>query len=202
MGKWQQSYKIPGKLLYAPIYGQGRKCTDIWSGKGMTQSFLGITAHFFTKSDHRWCVATLAVRALPSPHTAHCIEELVRNVLQEWDIPIGKISGILTDNGSNMIAAFKEWMHSRDGGSEEEEQDSSQSPAASPSGETLDDADSEEDPDTFDQTSTSSDATKEMEDFDQQELEHDIAFSDQKRLGCFSHTLQLVVHKFDTMQSS
>ena len=177
-------------------------CTDIWSRKGMTQSFLGITAHFFTKSDHRRCVATLAVRVLPSPHTADRIEELVRNVLQEWDIPIGKISAILTDNGSNMIAAFKEWVHSRGGGSEEEEEDSSQSPDASPSGETSDDADSEEDPDTFDQTSTSSDATKEMEDFDQQELEHDIAFSDQKRLGCFSHTLQLVVHKFDTMQSS
>ena len=180
-------------------------CTDIRSRKGMTQSFLGITAHFFTMSDHRQRVATLAVRVLPYPHTADCIEELVRNVLQEWEISVEKISAILTDSGSNMIAAFKEWVQTREGEVEEEEHNSSQSPPASPRG-SLDDGESDQDPDTgmdFDQIFTSSsDATKEMEDFDHQELEHDIAFSDQKRLGCFSHTLQLVVYKFDTMQSS
>ncbi len=62
-------------------------CTDIWTRKGMTQSFLGITAHFFTKSDHRRRVATLAVKLLPSPHTAEFIEEAVTSVLCEWDIP-------------------------------------------------------------------------------------------------------------------
>lgn len=28
-------------------------CCDIWSKKGLTSSYLGITAHFFSRSDHR-----------------------------------------------------------------------------------------------------------------------------------------------------
>lgn len=67
----------------------------------------------------------------------------------------------------------------------------------------MDEDDNEQEPAMdLNQVSTCSEATKEIEEFDQQELEHDIAFSDRKRLGCFSHTLQPVVHKFDTMQSS
>ena len=42
---------------------------------------------------------------------------------------------------------------------------------------------------------------KEIEDFERQEIEHEIAFSLHKRLSCFSHTLQLVVSKFDTLAS-
>ena len=35
---------------------QARKvaiCVDIWSKKGLTASFLGVTAHFFTPQDHK-----------------------------------------------------------------------------------------------------------------------------------------------------
>ena len=121
-------------------------CTDIWSRKGMTQSFLGITAHFFTMSDHRRLVVTLAVRVLPSLHTANRIEELVREVLQNWDIPPQKISAVLTDNGSNMIAAFKEWVQTRESEVEEEEGNSSWSPDASPERSLDEDDDNEQDP--------------------------------------------------------
>lgn len=82
-------------------------CTDIWSRKGITQSF---PRCYCTKSDHKRCQATLAVRLLPSPHTAKAIEEAVLSVLQEWEIIEPRVSAILTDNGSNMIAAFKEWV--------------------------------------------------------------------------------------------
>ena len=37
-------------------------------------------------------------------------------------------------------------------------------------------------------------------DFEQHELDHDVAFALQKRVSCFAHTLQLVVHKFDTLR--
>ena len=169
----------------------------------MTQSFLGITAHFFTMSNHRRQVATSAVRVLPSPHTANRIEELVCEVLQNWDIPLQKISAVLTDNGSNMIATFKEWVQTRESEVEEEEGNSSWSPDASPERSLDEDDDNEQEPAMdLDQVSTCSEAAKEIDEFDQQKLEHNIAFSDQKRLSCFSHTLQLDVHKFDTMQSS
>ena len=32
------------------------------------------------------------------------------------------------------------------------------------------------------------------------EVDHDVAFTLQKRIGCFSHTLQLVVRKFNTLK--
>ena len=83
-------------------------CVDIWSRKGLTASYLGITAHFFTRSDHKRHTATIAVRKLPSPHTAERVEEIVDNVLTEWQIPRTKISAMLTDNRSNMIAAFRD----------------------------------------------------------------------------------------------
>ena len=43
-------------------------CVNIWSRKGLTASYLGITAHFYTRSDHKRLTATIAVRRLP--HTA------------------------------------------------------------------------------------------------------------------------------------
>ena len=50
---------------------------------------------------------TLACRTFPTPHTAKNVYQLVTDILQEWEIPNGKISAIVTDNGSNMVAAFK-----------------------------------------------------------------------------------------------
>jgi len=49
----------------------------------MTEAFLGITAYFFTRMDHKRRVATLAVRKIQSPHTADQIEEVVQQVLEE-----------------------------------------------------------------------------------------------------------------------
>ena len=37
-------------------------CADIWTKKEMTASFMGITAHFFSKKDHRRHSVTLAVK--------------------------------------------------------------------------------------------------------------------------------------------
>ena len=39
-------------------------------------------------------------------HTAENIRAIVDQVLLEWEIPSHKISAILTDNGSNIVAAF------------------------------------------------------------------------------------------------
>ena len=53
---------------------------------------------------------TIAARRLPSPHMAEREEKIVDEVLTEWEIPRTKISAILTDNVSNMIAAFRDWF--------------------------------------------------------------------------------------------
>lgn len=76
----------------------------------MTKAFLGITAHSFTRMDHRGRVATLAVKRFQSPHTADRIEEEVCCVLEEWEIPQEKAQANLIDNGSNMVTAFHDWL--------------------------------------------------------------------------------------------
>lgn len=53
---------------------------------------------------------------MPSPHTADNIAKLVEAILVEWNIDKSKIHRILTDNGSNMVAAFKRQQCSSDCG--------------------------------------------------------------------------------------
>jgi len=40
-------------------------------------------------------------------HTANNVKEMVLYVLKDWKIPLSKISGITTDNGTNMIKAVQ-----------------------------------------------------------------------------------------------
>jgi len=78
-----------------------------WSKNGLSSSYLGITAHFYSKKDHRRHCVTLAVRRLESSHTGRYIRVVVDHVLTEWDNEPSKIIAGLTDNGSNMVAAFR-----------------------------------------------------------------------------------------------
>ena len=87
---------------------QARKvnfCTDIWSKKGMTACFIGVTAHFF--ASHKRHNVTLAVKRVPSPHTGEEVLKIVLQIFKDWNIPNHKIGSIITDNGSNMVKAFK-----------------------------------------------------------------------------------------------
>ena len=47
---------------------------------------------------------------------------------------------------------------------------------------------------------TIAEVDSEVVDFEEHELEHDIAFTLQKRVGCFSHTLKLVARKYNTLK--
>ena len=91
------------------LMSQARKvalCADIWSKKGLTSSYLGVTAHFFSRKDHRKHVVTLCVKRMPSPHTAVHVREKVEEVLRDRDLSADKVSLIITDSGSNMVAVF------------------------------------------------------------------------------------------------
>ena len=144
--------------------------------KGLTSSYLGVTCHFFSRRDHRRHCVTLAVRRMPSPHTADHVRELVDAILEEWDIPISKVKVVVTDNGSNMVAAFRTYLAA----------------SSEDDGDDLDDD--------LDDDSEGDDYGSEVsceDDFDECELEHDQAFTQMKRIGCFTHTLQLVALTFD-----
>ena len=62
----------------------------------------------FSTRDHRRHQVALACLKLPHPHNAENIKNRVDEVLQEWDIPITKLNIVITDNGSNMLKAFKQ----------------------------------------------------------------------------------------------
>ena len=170
-------------------------CTDIWTKRGMSASFLGVTAHFFSTKDHKRHNTTLAARQFPSPHTASCIADLVHTILSEWNIPTYKIHRILTDNGSNMVAAIKAQLVAEE---REDETDNTD----------LDDDHTDEidiDSDPLDSSNDKEDSRlihQDLENFEECEDEHNIAFFGFKRSSCFSHTLQLVVRIFDTCKGS
>ena len=144
---------------------------DVWSKKGLTSSYLGITGHFFSRKDHKRHTTTLAVRRLTTSHTASNIRKLCEDVLSEWDIDQTKVFAVITDNCSNMVAAFKEQIVSL---SESEKEDIVDEPEHSTSDSVIDDE----------------------ANFFVCENEHDVEFICYNRIGCFSHTLQLVVNKF------
>ena len=108
------------KACVQRFLGDARKvslCAEIWTKKGLKSSYLGITAHVFSRYDHRRHQVTLAVRQIVQhPHNAETIRE---DVLTEWGIPLSKVLNILTDNGNNMVKAFHEQFC--DGDKEEDE---------------------------------------------------------------------------------
>ncbi len=140
---------------------------------------------------------------LPSPHTGDNVEAVVEDVLGEWSIPREKVSAILTDNGSNTVKAFREWLTDLHEASDDSGEDESQEHAVagdggnSPSTTGSDDESGEEmDVDSHGKVD------HEIHEFDNNESEYDAAFILHTGLGlrCFSHSLQLVVRKFDTVK--
>lgn len=47
------------------------------------------------------------MHGLTTPHIAANIQSVVDKIIEEWDIGPNKVSEVITDNGSNMVAAFK-----------------------------------------------------------------------------------------------
>jgi hypothetical protein len=193
MGTFDPRYRIPGhdhlssvinnvitkmKSKIQQAMASARKihfCADIWSKKGLTSSYLGLTAHFFSFTDQKLHHPTLAVRQLDHPHTGEAISTLTYAIIEEWGIPLSKLQFIVTDNGSNMLKAFKIVQSVND------------------DEEILDELANEDE-----------ESGDEVCEFEQQENNSSEAFKQLaskkpaglQRVSCFSHTLQLVVAKF------
>ena len=80
---------------------------DIWSKKGLTASFLAISACYFCTQEKKAQHILLRLDQIKHPHTAECIKKCVDKCAEDWGIPQHKILTAITDNGSNMVAAFK-----------------------------------------------------------------------------------------------
>lgn len=78
----------------------------MWSKKGLTSSYIGITVHFISKEGTLESVV-LDLILLDSPHTGKAIATLIKEALVRWKIE-KNTSIAVTDNGSSMIKAFKD----------------------------------------------------------------------------------------------
>lgn len=122
------------KVKFKNRLAMARKVTigiDIWTKKGLTASFLAVSACYFNVQDSKAEHILLNLKQIVHPHTANSIVTLVEKCTEEWGIPKEKIIMIITDNGSNMVSAFRveeedtssDENDSKDSDEEEEEAD-------------------------------------------------------------------------------
>jgi len=83
-------------------------CVDGWTMPGFEHSCIGVSVQFFDMQDEKIKKAMLAVKKLSGSHSGPAVLEAVESVLRNFDVPDSKIIAFITDNGSNMIRAFRE----------------------------------------------------------------------------------------------
>lgn len=143
---------------------------------------------------------------MPSPHTAEEVLKVVLQIFKDWNVPDHKIGSIITDNGSNMVKAFKLLQQQAipDATNENNECDDVNESSIMndhdvdiPNAADTTDSQSEEEEEEENDELELIDVEQEARDFNEIEFEHNITFTGYKRLSCFAHSLQLVVGKFD-----
>lgn len=98
------------KVKLSEVINNARRISlfcDVWSKQGMTASFLGVTIHCFSPVDRKRHNITLSVKRFEQPHTGDRLANLLLTIIDEWGIPHHKVFRSLTDNGSNVVKAFK-----------------------------------------------------------------------------------------------
>jgi hypothetical protein len=82
-------------------------CLDGWSKKGLTSSFLGISANFFDADADEARHVTLALKQMKHPHTGEMLADVLHTTLTDWGIAADKILMIVSDNGANMVKSIR-----------------------------------------------------------------------------------------------
>ncbi|KAE8739908.1 hypothetical protein FOCC_FOCC014590 [Frankliniella occidentalis] len=79
--------------------------TDGWTSEAR-DSYLSLTAHFL---DQEWVLVevTLGCRLLKEDHAGEYLGDVLKEMLAEWEVPIGSIAAFTTDNGDNMRVAVE-----------------------------------------------------------------------------------------------
>jgi len=79
--------------------------SDIWTS-ATNESYISVTVHYI---DNSWvlCNRVLAVMPIADRHTGDNIVKWLLDVIAQYDLSPSKVSAIVHDNGSNMVAAAK-----------------------------------------------------------------------------------------------
>lgn len=78
---------------------------DCWTEKHTTTAYLGITVHFLINTTME--SAVLGVTQLSESHTSVYLAEQIMNFCEKWNINIGNVSMVVTDNAENIKQAVK-----------------------------------------------------------------------------------------------
>lgn len=82
-------------------------CIDGWSKKGLTASYMGISACFYNPSAKEAQHVFINLHRISHPHTGEVIAKCIEHTLTTWDITEEKVLLIVTDNGANIVKAIK-----------------------------------------------------------------------------------------------
>ena len=80
--------------------------TDFWTSASH-DPYLSLTLHHI---DHGWNLKSINLETTPmfQDHTGINIHDALTNALENWNLPLDKLTCVNTDNGSNLIAAFSD----------------------------------------------------------------------------------------------
>ena len=81
---------------------------DIWSRKGLSESYLGVLIRYFDHKSSTVKMALIGLRKMIGSHTAVNVYTTLHSVLNDWNIPEEKVGYNVTDNGSNVVKALEE----------------------------------------------------------------------------------------------
>lgn len=84
---------------------------DVWSSRA--QAYIGITVHYLTPTFDRKSFL-LAFRQLKEKQTHEVLAKVINDVLKEFELPVHKITHIVTDGGSAFCKAFKRFGRQHD----------------------------------------------------------------------------------------
>ena len=80
---------------------------DIWTSQHTKISYLGGTLHYKDDESRKMKMITLSIIELNESHTAEYLEEIIKQMLVDWNIDKEKVSLVITDNAPNILNAVK-----------------------------------------------------------------------------------------------
>jgi len=78
--------------------------TNMWTSRSK-HSYIGVTVHYFT-NQFELQSHLLATKEFLESHMVENISELLPKILSEWKLSVDAVSGVTTDNGSNIVRAI------------------------------------------------------------------------------------------------
>lgn len=173
-------------------------CIDGWSKKGLSVSYLGISACYFDPTAGKPCHSFLNLSEIPHPHTGEMLAACLTRCFEQWGITDNQVLHIVTDNGSNMVKAVRlvqeqEANAPKGSGSDVEVDDAEEDVEAQDAGPEVGNMGSlqlELEEFEGEESNSEDDEIGEESEEGQLDLPLHVPF---RRMPCMAHTLQLVI---------